>query len=104
MVDARSEPEYEPRAHPTTRRPMVTLAARRFSKVRPYSYADARLEARHAQLVSNKIVIDTNNYYPERDGHIPELEMSRRRPRSSCRHICRPPKSSRLSTISSPPP
>jgi len=30
---------------------MVTLAARRFSKVRPYSYADARLETRHAQLV-----------------------------------------------------
>ncbi len=51
MVDARSEPEYEPRAHTTTRRLMVTLAARRFSKVRPYSYADARLETRHAQLV-----------------------------------------------------
>ena len=42
MVDARSEPEYESRAHTTTRRSMVTLAARRFSKVRPYSYADAR--------------------------------------------------------------
>ena len=27
MVDARSEPEYEPRAHTTTRRSMVTLAA-----------------------------------------------------------------------------
>src|SRR5205809_7883503 len=51
MVDARSEPEYEPRAHTTTRRLMVTLAARRFNKVRPYSYADARLETRHAQLV-----------------------------------------------------
>ena len=51
MVDARSEPEYESRAHTTTRRSMVTLAARRFSKVRPYSYADARLETRHAQLV-----------------------------------------------------
>src|SRR5438309_11500382 len=50
MVDARSEPEYEPRAHTTTRRSMVTLA-RRFSKVRPYSDADARLETRHAQLV-----------------------------------------------------
>ena len=51
MVDARSEPEYEPRAHTTTRRSMVTLAARRFSEVRPCSYADARLETRHAQLV-----------------------------------------------------
>jgi len=54
--------------------------------------------------LAGKIVIDTNNYYPERDGHIPELEMSRRRPRSSCRHICRPRKSSRLSTISTPRP
>src|ERR1700690_1905557 len=24
--------------------------------------------------VGGKIVIDTNNYYPERDGHIPELD------------------------------
>jgi predicted dinucleotide-binding enzyme len=24
--------------------------------------------------LANKIVIDTNNYYPERDGHIPELD------------------------------
>ena len=27
-----------------------------------------------AELVAHKIVIDTNNYYPERDGHIPELD------------------------------
>jgi predicted dinucleotide-binding enzyme len=27
-----------------------------------------------APLVAHKIVIDTNNYYPERDGHIPELD------------------------------
>jgi 8-hydroxy-5-deazaflavin:NADPH oxidoreductase len=26
------------------------------------------------QPLSGKIVIDTNNYYPERDGHIPELD------------------------------
>ena len=24
--------------------------------------------------LAGKIVIDTNNYYPERDGHIPELD------------------------------
>jgi 8-hydroxy-5-deazaflavin:NADPH oxidoreductase len=27
-----------------------------------------------AQPLAGKIVIDTNNYYPERDGHIPELD------------------------------
>jgi predicted dinucleotide-binding enzyme len=26
------------------------------------------------ELVAGKIVIDTNNYYPQRDGHIPELD------------------------------
>src|SRR5687767_9430514 len=27
-----------------------------------------------AAPLAGKIVIDTNNYYPERDGHIPELD------------------------------
>ena len=27
-----------------------------------------------AKPLAGKIVIDTNNYYPERDGHIPELD------------------------------
>lgn len=27
--------------------------------------------------LSGKIVIDTNNYYPERDGHIPELDQEK---------------------------
>jgi predicted dinucleotide-binding enzyme len=36
-------------------------------------------EYRHlpAQLLAGKIVIDTNNYYPERDGHYNELDMDR---------------------------
>jgi predicted dinucleotide-binding enzyme len=33
------------------------------------NYADVPVDP-----LSGKIVIDTNNYYPERDGHIPELD------------------------------
>ena len=40
-----------------------------------------------------KIVIDTNNYYPSRDGHIPAPWTTSPRPRrSSCRRTCRIPK------------
>ena len=40
--------------------------------------------------LAGKIVIDTNNYYPQRDGQIAESTTSRRRPRSFCRRISRP--------------
>ena len=53
--------------------------------------------------LAGKIVIDTNNYYPQRDGHIPELDTNRRRLLNSCRHICRPRRSSRPSTIFTQP-
>ena len=35
--------------------------------------------------LAGKIVIDTNNYYPQRDGHIAELDDERRRSASCCR-------------------
>ena len=31
-----------------------------------------------AEPLAGKIVIDTNNYYPQRDGHMPELDNDRR--------------------------
>jgi predicted dinucleotide-binding enzyme len=39
--------------------------------------------------LAGKIVIDTNNYYPQRDGQYPNSIMNRRPPPSYCRHICR---------------
>ena len=52
--------------------------------------------------LEDKIVIDTNNYYPQRDGHIPSSTTNRRQPRSCCRRTCRRRRSSRRSTISTP--
>ena len=39
------------------------------------------------------IVIDTNNYYPQRDGQIPELDNESTTVLSCCRRICAAPKS-----------
>jgi hypothetical protein len=38
--------------------------------------------------LAGKVVIDTNNYYPQRDGHILALDDESRRRRSSCKRIC----------------
>jgi predicted dinucleotide-binding enzyme len=52
-------------------------------------------------------VIDTNNYYPQRDGHIAELDNESTTTAELCRHTCRARKWSKASTIfmplSSPP-
>ena len=47
-----------------------------------------------------KIVIDTNNYYPQRDGQIPELDNESTTTADSSRRTCRHQRSSRRSTIS----
>ena len=52
--------------------------------------------------LAGKIVIDTNNYYPERTATSPSSTTSRRRPPSSCRRTCRRRRSSRRSTTSTP--
>jgi 8-hydroxy-5-deazaflavin:NADPH oxidoreductase len=52
--------------------------------------------------LEGKIVIDTNNYYPERDGHMPELDNESTTRRSSCSRTCPRRRSSRRSTISTP--
>ncbi len=43
--------------------------------------------------LAGKIVIDTNNYYPGRDGHIASSTRKRRPPRSFCRRTSRSRKS-----------
>ena len=50
--------------------------------------------------LAGKIVIDTNNYYPQRDGQILSSRTSRQRPPSFCRRTSRPRRWSRRSTIS----
>ena len=54
-----------------------------------------------AEGFAGKVVIDTNNYYPQRDGYFEELDRDRTTRASSCRPICRAPVWSRRSTPSS---
>ena len=43
--------------------------------------------------LAGKIVIDTNNYYPQRDGHIAALDDEATTVASCCRSTCRPRRS-----------
>ena len=52
--------------------------------------------------LEGKIVIDTNNYYPNATATSLSSTMSRPRPPSSCRRICQPRRSSKPSTTSTP--
>jgi len=54
-----------------------------------------------AAPLAGKIVIDTNNYYPQRDGPRSSI-ASRRRPRNCCSGICPKRRWSRRSTTSMP--
>jgi 8-hydroxy-5-deazaflavin:NADPH oxidoreductase len=49
-------------------RPMTVEGAARFGEV------IVRYRELPADAVDGKLVIDTNNYYPQRDGHFPELD------------------------------
>jgi hypothetical protein len=51
--------------------------------------------------LAGKTVIDTNNYYPERDGQFETLDRKTSPAAASCRSTSKPPTSSRSSTISS---
>ena len=55
-------------------RPMTVEDAARFSEVIVVSIPFGRYREIPAHAVGGKLVIDTNNYYPERDGHFPELD------------------------------
>ena len=55
-------------------RPMTVEDAARFGEVLIVSIPFGRYREVPAAPVNGKLVIDTNNYYPQRDGHFSELD------------------------------
>ena len=55
-------------------RPMTVEDAARFGEVLVISIPFGRYREVPADAVDGKVVIDANNYYPQRDGHFPELD------------------------------
>jgi predicted dinucleotide-binding enzyme len=55
-------------------RPMTAADAERFGEVVVVSIPLGRYREVPTDAVEGKVVIDTNNYYPQRDGQIPELD------------------------------
>ena len=55
-------------------RPMTIADAARFGEVIVVSIPFGHYREVPADAVDGKLVIDTNNYYPQRDGHFPELD------------------------------
>jgi predicted dinucleotide-binding enzyme len=53
---------------------MTAEDAERFGEVVVVSVPLGRYREVPADSVGGKVVIDTNNYYPQRDGHFPELD------------------------------
>lgn len=58
-------------------RPMTVEDAERFGEVIIVSIPFGRYCDVPADPVDGKLVIDTSNYYPQRDGHFPELDDGR---------------------------
>jgi predicted dinucleotide-binding enzyme len=56
---------------------MTPAEAERFGDLVIVSIPMGRYRKVPADAVAGKIVIDTNNYYPQRDGHIEELDSDR---------------------------
>ena len=54
--------------------PMTAEDAERFGEVVVVSIPLGRYREVPTDAVEGKVVIDTDNYYPQRDGHIPELD------------------------------
>jgi predicted dinucleotide-binding enzyme len=55
-------------------RPMTVADAAHFGEAIVVSIPFGRYREVPADAVDGKLVIDTNNYYPQRDGHFPELD------------------------------
>jgi predicted dinucleotide-binding enzyme len=53
---------------------MTVEDAARFGEVIVVSIPFGHYREVPADAVGHKLVVDTNNYYPERDGHFPELD------------------------------
>lgn len=54
-------------------RPMTVEDAARFGELVVVSIPFGRYRELPADAIGGRVVIDTNNYYPQRDGHFPEL-------------------------------
>jgi hypothetical protein len=54
--------------------PMTVEEAERFGEIVVVSIPLGRYRELPTDTVEGKVVIDTNNYYPQRDGQIPELD------------------------------
>jgi hypothetical protein len=53
---------------------MTAEDAERFGEVVVVSVPLGRYREVPADAADGKVVIDTNNYYPQRDGHFPQLD------------------------------
>jgi predicted dinucleotide-binding enzyme len=58
-------------------RAMMAAEAARFGEVVVVSVPFGRYRELPTEAVANKVVIDTSNYYPQRDGHFEELDSDR---------------------------
>jgi hypothetical protein len=58
-------------------RAMIAAEAARFGEVVVVSVPFGRYRELPTEAVAGKVVIDTNNYYPQRDGHFDELDSNR---------------------------
>jgi predicted dinucleotide-binding enzyme len=58
-------------------RATIPAEAARFGEVVVVSVPFGRYPEMPAEAVAGKVVIDTNNYYPQRDGHFEELDSDR---------------------------
>jgi predicted dinucleotide-binding enzyme len=56
---------------------MTAAEAERFGDVVVVSVPFGRYRELPTEAVAGKVVIDTNNYYPQRDGHFEELDSDR---------------------------
>ena len=58
-------------------RKQATADAVRFGEVVVVAIPMGRYREVPTEAVAGKVVIDTNNYYPQRDGHFEELDSDR---------------------------
>jgi predicted dinucleotide-binding enzyme len=68
---------------------MTPSEAERFDEVVIVSIPMGRYREVPTDAIGGKVVIDTNNYYPQRDGHPRSWTVTGRPPASCCKHTSR---------------
>jgi hypothetical protein len=79
---------------------MTPSEAERFDEVVIVSIPMGRYREVPTDAIAGKFVIDTNNYYPQRDGHPRSWTVTGRPPASCCKHTSQALVWSRRSTHS----